>query len=137
MARLLSRVLLALVFLAAGTLHLFHPEFFMPIMPPWIPGPMACVIISGIAELAGGIGLLVPMREIQRAAGWGLLALLVAVFPANIYMATAHIRVNGFPSHDWISWARVPMQPLIMLWVCRVTGIWPATTGEGKQTAVA
>jgi uncharacterized membrane protein len=136
MARLVSRILLALLFLAAGTLHLLHPEVFMQIMPPWIPGPMACVIISGIAELAGGIGLLVPAREVRRAAGWGLLALLVAVFPANVYMATAHIRVNGFPSHDWMSWARLPLQLLIMLWVSRVTSIWPAE-GEGKQTVAA
>ena len=89
MARLVARVILAALFLSAGTVHLLIPQLFLPIMPPWIPQPLAGIVISGVAELLGGLGLLVPWREVRRAAGWGLLLLLVAVFPANIYMAAA------------------------------------------------
>jgi uncharacterized membrane protein len=105
--------------------HLADPRLFLPVMPPFIPQPFACIILSGMAELLGALGLLVPRREIQSAAGWGLLLLLVAVFPANIYMAAAHVRVRGFPQHDWMSWARLPLQPILMFAVSWSTGIWP------------
>jgi uncharacterized membrane protein len=138
MARLIWRTILAALFLFAGVCHLLNPQLFRPIMPPWIPAPIACIIVSGIAELAGGIGLLIPVREIQRAAGWGLLLLLVAVFPANIYMAAAHIQVHGFPPHNWISWARLPLQPLLMLAVSWAVAIWPrARENEKAPAAVA
>jgi uncharacterized membrane protein len=68
---------------------------------------------------------------VQRAAGWGLLLLLVAVFPANIYMAAAHVQVHGFPAHNWVSWARLPVQPVLMLAVSWATGIWPAARTPG------
>jgi uncharacterized membrane protein len=135
MARLIGRLLLAALFLFAGTFHLLNPALFLPIMPPWIPAPLAGIIISGIAELAGGIGLLIPVREIQRAAGWGLLLLLVAVFQANIYMASAHIRVHGLPAHDWISWARLPLQPILMFVVSWATGIWPRPADQKRSPA--
>jgi uncharacterized membrane protein len=125
MARLVGRLLLAALFLFAGTFHLLDAQLFLSIMPPWIPQPMAGILISGVAELLGGLGLLVPVREVQRAAGWGLLLLLVAVFPANIYMAAAHIQVDGFPSENWMSWARLPLQPVLMFVVSWATGIWP------------
>ena len=126
MARLLTRVLLAALFLLAGTVHLLNPTLFLPIMPPWIPDPMAGIVLSGVCELLGGVGLLVPRAGVQRAAGWGLLLLLVAVFPANIYMAAAHVQVHGFPSPNWMSWARLPLQPILMLMVSWSTAIWPA-----------
>jgi uncharacterized membrane protein len=125
MARLVTRILLAALFLFAGTVHLLNPRLFLPIMPPWIPDPIAGIVISGVCELLGGVGLLVPRATVQNAAGWGLLLLLVAVFPANIYMAAAHVRVRGFPVENWMSWARLPLQPLIMLMVSWATGIWP------------
>lgn len=125
MARLVTRILLAALFLFAGTVHLLNPRLFLPIMPPWIPAPMTGILISGVCELLGGAGLLVPMAAVHRAAGWGLLLLLVAVFPANIYMAAAHVQVRGFPTEAWMSWARLPLQPLIMLVVSWATGIWP------------
>jgi uncharacterized membrane protein len=136
MARLLGRILLAVLFLFAGTVHLLDPRFFLPIMPPWVPAPMAGIIVSGVAELAGGIGLLMPQRAIQRAAGWGLLLLLLAVFPANIYMAAAHVRIHGVPSQPWMSWARLPLQPLLMFVVSWATAIWPTSAVAGR-TAVA
>jgi len=125
MYRLGVRILLAALFLFAGTFHLLDPQLFLPIMPPWIPFPIMCIVISGIFELLGGIGLLLPDDRIQLATGWGLLLLLLAVFPANIHMAVAHIQVGGFPSHPWMSWARLPVQPVIMLAVSWCTHIWP------------
>jgi uncharacterized membrane protein len=125
MARLVGRLVLAALFLFAGTCHLLDPQLFLPIMPPWIPQPIAGIVISGVAELLGALGLLVPIREVQLAAGWGLLLLLVAVFPANIYMAVAHVQVHGFPAENWMSWARLPLQPLLMLLVSWAAGIWP------------
>ena len=122
--RRVLRLLLATLFLFAGSLHLVNPTLFLPIMPPGIPFPIACIVISGIAELLGGLGLLVPLRGIQLAAGWGLMLLLVAVFPANIYMAAAHIRVHGIPAQPWIAWARLPLQPVLMVAVAWVSGAW-------------
>jgi uncharacterized membrane protein len=133
MARLVGRWMLAVLFIFAGTWHLLDARLFLPIMPPWIPQPMTGILLSGMAELAGGGGLLVPYREVRRAAGWGLLLLLVAVFPANIYMAAAHVQVHGFPSQNWMSWARLPLQPLLMFAVSWATGIWPRAHGEGDD----
>jgi uncharacterized membrane protein len=118
------RLLLAALFLAAGTIHLRDPALFFPIMPPWIPFHRLCILISGVFELLGGAGLLVPGRRVQLVTGWGLTLLLLAVFPANIYMAVANVKVHGLPTHAWISWARLPLQPLLIVGDLWVTGIW-------------
>ena len=122
---LLVRFALAALFLVAGILHLRRPRLFLPIMPPWIPLPAACVLVSGIFELFGGVGLLISDPAIQLVAGWGLVALLIAVFPANIYMAVAGVKVNGFPPRSWMAWARLPLQPVLVLAVLWVTHSWP------------
>ncbi len=114
MARAIIRVCLAGLFLLAGTIHLLDSRLFLPAMPPWIPFHLACILISGVCELAGGLGLLMPVGSIRRAAAWGLTALLIAVFPANIYMAWTHVQVHGFPRHVWVEWARLPLQPLLI-----------------------
>ena len=91
-------------------------------MPPVIPFPMACIAVSGVAEFLGGVGLLAPWLPIRQVAGWELALLLLAVFPANIYMALANIQISGFPAHPWMSWARLPLQPLLIwavLWSTR------------------
>ena len=125
MVRIVLRWLLAALFLFAGTVHLIDTSLFLPIMPPWIPLHWLCIQVSGVCELMGGIGLVVPSHAIQIAAGWGLLALLLAVFPANIYMAANHIQIHGVPSRPWMAWARLPLQPLLMLGVSWSAGIWP------------
>jgi uncharacterized membrane protein len=130
--RVLVRLLLAAIFLFAGTVHLRSPEFFLPIMPPWIPFHLACVRISGVFELLGGIGLLIPSRPIQLLTGWGLVLLLVAVFPANIYMAMAHVQIHGMPSQPWMAWARLPLQPILIAAVWWVTGMWPKKCKKGE-----
>ena len=103
-------------------------------MPPWIPFPLACIQISGVFELLGGVGLLIPVRWIQFVAGWGLTLLLVAVFPANIHMAMAHVQIHGFPSRPWMGWARLPLQPFLMVAVLWVTGIWPGNCTKEKSS---
>lgn len=108
-------LLLAALFVAAGTLHFVTPRFFDQIVPPGLPlSPRAATLISGAAELAGGLGLLHPAT--RPAARWGLLALLVAVFPANIYMAQFPERFHVSPA---VAWGRLPLQPLLMWLVWR------------------
>jgi len=130
MAMLVIRILLAALFVFAGTAHLLSPRLFLPIMPPWVPFHLPCILLSGIFELAGGIGLLIPNPHVQFWTGWGLLLLLVAVFPANIYMAQMQIKIGGFPSQSWMGWARLPLQPLLMLGISWVTHIWPKSCGR-------
>ena len=105
---------LALLFVGAGLLHFIRPETYLRIVPPALPAPRLLVLLSGAAEVAGGLGLLLPAT--RRWAGWGLLALLVAVFPANVYM----MGLAG-PLHipAWVLWARLPLQPLLMWAVWR------------------
>ncbi len=110
-----ARWLTALFFLGAGFLHLVHPAPYLKIMPPWIPWHGAMVLISGLAEMAGGLGLLIP--RLRRPAAWGLAALLGAVFPANIYMAMAHIQITRTPLPDWVLLARLALQPVLIWWV--------------------
>lgn len=108
-------VLAAVFYTGAGFLHFVHPAPYLKIMPPYIPWHMAMVYISGAAEIAGGLGLLIP--PLRRAAAWGLVALLIAVFPANLYMATDHIQMAVRPAPDWVAWARLPLQGLLIAWV--------------------
>jgi uncharacterized membrane protein len=114
--RLLSRYALALLFVGAGILHFVHPATYQAIMPPQLPQARGLVYLSGAFEILGGLGLL--SRRTRRLAGWGLLALLVAVFPANVYMALIHEKL-GIPG--WIAWARLPLQLPLMWWVWQVS----------------
>lgn len=121
--QLLTRIALAILFLTAGVGHFTHTSGFERIVPPYLPGPRILVYVSGIFEVLGGLGILVPAT--QKLAGWGLVALLVAVFPANVYMATAGIKIGNFPSEPWMAWARLPLQAVLIalvIWSCR---LWP------------
>jgi uncharacterized membrane protein len=113
----LSRVLLAVLFVAAGVAHFIRRDSFVGMVPTWLPNAALLVAVSGIAEMAGGVGLLVP--AVRRAAGWGLIALLIAVFPANVHML-ADARATG-ASTAWQTalWIRLPIQPLLIWWVWR------------------
>lgn len=111
--RIALRFLAACAFVAAGVLHLARSDFYERLVPPAFPSPALLVFISGLAQIAGGAGLLIS--RLRRAAGWGLIALLIAVFPANIYMALTPER---FPSiSPWALWARLPMQALFVAWI--------------------
>ena len=84
-------------------------------MPPALPAPRLLVLLSGVAEVAGGLGLLLPAT--RRWAAWGLLVLLVAVFPANVHMLRL---ASALHIPAWVLWARLPLQPLLMWAVWRV-----------------
>ena len=100
-----------------GTLHFIFPAPFIRIMPPFLPWPGALVAISGAAEILGGLGLfLAPLR---RSAAYGLAGLLLAIFPANIYMAVAHIPFPGIYGQAWFQWLRLPFQFVLIAWVLR------------------
>lgn len=114
--RLLSRYGLALLFVLAGIWHFVHSATYLAIMPPQLPQPLALVYVSGIFEMLGGLGLL--PRRTRRLAGWGLLALLLAVFPANVYMALIHAQM-GIPG--WVAWGRLPLQLPLLWWVWKVS----------------
>ena len=111
-----SSLLLAVLFVSAGALHFLRPRVFDAIVPPYVPlPPRAATLISGAAELAGGLGLLHPAT--RPAARWGLMALLLAVFPANLQMALEPEKFAPIPT--WALWARLPLQPLLAYWVWR------------------
>jgi len=114
-AREIARIAATVSFAAAGVMHFARPSPYLKIMPPFMPAPLAMVYISGAAEIAGGIGL--TADRLRRMAGWGLAALLIAVFPANIYMAVAREQVNGNPLPDWLLWGRLALQPPMIWWV--------------------
>ena len=107
-------VLLSLLFLGAGVLHLALPAGFVAIVPRQLPFPLALVYISGVVEIVGGIGLLVPALRVRAA--WLLVALLVAVFPANVNMAVNHIYLPGLPHNTALLWARLPLQGVLIAW---------------------
>jgi uncharacterized membrane protein len=113
---LLSRYALALLFVGAGVWHFVHPATYLAIIPPRLPAPLTLVYVSGVCELLGGLGLL-PART-RRLAGRGLLALLVAVFPANVYMALIHEQLH-IPG--WVAWGRLPLQLPLLWWVWRTS----------------
>ena len=103
-------------------------------MPPLIPGPLLCILVSGLCELLGGVGLLIANRKIQVMTGWGLILLMLAIFPANIYMAVKHIKIDGMPTQPWMGWVRLPLQPLLMLAVAWVTDLNPSSPSPAQRT---
>jgi uncharacterized membrane protein len=115
------RYLMGLLYVVAGLLHFVVPALYARIVPPVLPAPLALVYLSGIAEVAVGIGVLVPRT--RRYAAWATMALLVAVFPANVYMAVSMVPVmpGGDPSAA-ARWARLPLQGVLILWAYWYTG---------------
>ena len=116
-----SRLALAAFFSFMGTMHFVIPRQFEAIVPRGIPVREA-VAVSGVAEIAGGLALLHPAT--RRYSRWWLLALLLAVFPANVHMAVNPEQIRGLDLNRiprWTLWARLPLQPLAMIWVWRAT----------------
>lgn len=119
-ARVVLRWLLAAAMVAVGVLHFVDPLPFVKIVPALLPAPLLLVYVSGAFEILGGVGLLVPRT--RRAAGWGLVALYLAVFPANINMAINEIQLGAEAMPRWALWARLPLQLVLIaaaLWVSR------------------
>ena len=108
---------LSAIFVVAGLMHFVIPDRYVGIMPRFIPHPLAMVYVSGVAEVLGGIGLLVPM--VRRAAGIGLILLLIAVFPANVQMLANAVHSGSSFFYQALLFMRLPLQPLAIVWVWR------------------
>jgi len=118
------RAVLAATMVGIGLLHFVAGDIFIQIVPPFLPWPLALVWISGACEIALGVLLLPPVT--RRYAGLLLVALYVAVFPANIYMAMNNVQVNGLPT--WLTqpsqlalWLRLPLQLGLINWALWVS----------------
>ncbi len=110
----MSRYLLAALFIIAGVGHFRNPKAYMSIVPPQLPFPRELVLISGACEIVGGVGVLVPRT--RKWAAWGLVALLIAVFPANIYSTFHGLRIGDYDVPKWALWARLPLQLPLIWW---------------------
>jgi uncharacterized membrane protein len=122
-----TRALLALVFIASGVIHLVAPQVYRGIMPPWLPVPDQLILVSGVAEILGGLGLL--LVHWRRAAAVGLIVLLLAVFPANIQMLLNSISQHESWMRQTVLWLRLPLQPLLIWLVWRAGLAGPRAPG--------
>ena len=112
--------LLAIFMIGAGTMHFMNPNFYMPIMPPYLPFHVGLIYLSGFFEVLLGVLLLVP--RFTRLAAWGIFALLIAVFPANIYLYQ-HQELLTAPT--FVHFLRLPLQAVFLLWA-----YWHTTPGD-------
>jgi uncharacterized membrane protein len=103
---------LSIFFVVAGVNHFANPDFYLPMMPACLPWHRELVWLSGVLEVAGGIAVLIPRA--RSMAGWGLVALLVGIFPANLNMA---LNPELYPDFGTVAlWARLPFQALFIAW---------------------
>ena len=123
--RFFFRLVLAAFYLAAGILHLKSPQSFIKIVPSFVPWPAEVVWLTGVAEIAGAIGLMVP--RLQKAAGIGLALYAVCVFPANINHAINQIDVGALPNSWWYHGPRFALQPILVWMALWCSGVvdWP------------
>ena len=112
--KMVARLALAILMTLMGVGHFLAPADFAAMVPAWLPAPHALVFVSGLAEVAGGVGLV--MQPVQRAAAIGLILLYIAVFPANINMAVNHISPRGMHLSNAMLWVRLPFQLLFIAW---------------------
>lgn len=114
-----SRPVLAGLFTVAGVMHFVAPSVYARIVPPALPAPRALVYASGAAEIAGGLGLL--PRRTRKAAGLGLAALLLAVWPANAEMLRQARAARKPRWWQALLWARLPLQLPLLAWVWKAS----------------
>ncbi|BBK41632.1 hypothetical protein STVA_16520 [Allostella vacuolata] len=117
-----------------GIDHLIHPGRYLPMIAGFVPFPPMVVLATGLCEIAGGLGLLVP--RLRRAAGWALAAYFVCVFPANLRNALAGGGIEGLPSASWYYWLRLAFQPLAVWWALRAAELvrWPGRSQHRHGT---
>ncbi|HVV87333.1 MAG TPA: DoxX family membrane protein [Kofleriaceae bacterium] len=109
-----ARWLLTLFMVVAGLNHFLATASYAAIVPHALPAHRALVYVSGVAEIAGGLGLILPAT--RRLAAWGLILLFVAVFPANVNMAIHHLPLGTHPVPTWFQWVRLPLQAALIAW---------------------
>lgn len=118
-----SKILLALLFIVSGVNHFISPGLYLQIMPPYLPWPSFLVYLSGFFEVALGALLLAP--PVTKLAAWGLVLLLVTVFPANLHMAVSSEQYGNVP--DILLWLRLPLQAVLIAWA-----LWYTKPENGK-----
>ena len=116
------RWLVGISFIAVGIEHFRNPDLFVGIVPGYLPAPLALVYLSGAFEVLGGVGLF--FARSRRFAGMGLLALLVAVYPANIHMLVNDVYLEGMAKERWILWVRMPLQFVFAAGVLVASELW-------------
>lgn len=122
-----KRILLwvmAAFYAVAGLNHLLHPGFYLAIMPPGLPAPEWLNVAAGLAEIVLGVYVLEP--RVRPLAAWGIVALLIAIFPANVYVALENVGIPGGEpgtGNALLNWARLPLQGVLILWAWWYT--WP------------
>jgi len=123
--RFVMRFIVAAFYLAAGIFHITSPQGFIHIVPSFVPWPAEVVWLTGVAEIAGAIGLMLP--RLQKAAGIGLALYAICVFPANINHAINQIDVGVLPNSWWYHAPRFALQPVLVWWAlfCSEVVDWP------------
>jgi uncharacterized membrane protein len=107
--------LMGAFYVGGGVYHLVNPGFYLPMMPGYLPLHLELVYLSGVAEILLGLGVLIPPT--RRRAAWGLIALLVCVFPANVHIAMHNVPLGGATEGAGIwNWIRLPVQGLLIAW---------------------
>ena len=119
--RRFARNACAATYLPFGVLHVLAPGLFLPIMPPSIPYPRQVVVATGVAEIMGAVGLLMP--RVRRAAAIGLALYAVGVYPANVYHALARKSVPPLPDSWWYHGPRLAFQPVFVWWALYAGGL--------------
>ena len=120
----IGRVVMGVLYVVAGVGHFVLTRTYEWIMPDYLPAHHELVLLSGAAEIAGGLGVLVP--QTRRVAAWGIVLLLIAVMPANVWMVQHPERFPGVPL--WAMWLRLPLQLPLIWWAFRYTR--PAQTAS-------
>ena len=121
----IARAILAAAFLAAASLHFIATDAEERLVPDWLPARRALVYLTGVWEIAGAVGLLIPRT--RRVAAWGLVALLVVVFPANVNHAVNNLQLGGILDSRLYQWLRLPFQPLLIWCV-----LWSASPDDER-----
>jgi uncharacterized membrane protein len=114
MMKTILRWVLTIFMVGAGINHFFNPSPYLGMMPAELPHPALLVQISGVAEILGGLGLILPAT--RRLTAWCLIALFVAIFPANLNMALNHLPLGTSSVPTWALWARLPLQLVLIAW---------------------
>lgn len=107
--------LMAALYVVAGVMHFVRPDAYLPLMPPYLPWHAALIFWSGVAEVGLGLAILVP--ALRPWAAWGIVLLLIAIFPANIHVALYNVPLFGMAEGAGIwNWVRLPVQGVLALW---------------------
>ena len=132
--KLASLVLLGAFYVFAGWNHFANPDFYKPMMPPYLPAHDLLIVLSGVAEIGLGLAVLVP--QTRRLAAWGIVALLVAVVPANFHIAIYDLPIGTATegAGGW-NWVRIAFQPVLMLWAWWHTRPDPAPASDSYEAS--